>query len=100
MERLTKRTEQGEVYTGSLLKYYNYQDYQVVLKCLADYEDKDTPMPVKRFDNYYDYAKHTWWVGCCPRCGKLIEYNFQDDNRDNRKQYCFRCGQLCDFEDV
>lgn len=39
MERLTRRTANGDLYTGSLLKYYNYQDWQTALHRLAHYED-------------------------------------------------------------
>ena len=61
--------------------------------------DKDVAMPVKRQEYYYEYAQHAWWTGYCPRCNRLIQYNFAD-NKCNRKQYCWRCGQLLDFTDV
>ena len=62
--------------------------------------DKDIAMPVKRVDDYYDYTRPSWWAGYCPRCGELIRYNFDDDRRSNREQYCWKCGQLCDFTHI
>ena len=61
---------------------------------------KDIPYPVKRVEDYYEYSRHSWWAGYCPRCNQLIRYNFEDENRNNREQYCWKCGQLCDFKDV
>lgn len=58
---------------------------------------KEIPMPVERFNNY----NHEWWAGKCPRCNKMIRFNFNiDSSVGNRKCYCSLCGQLCDFEDV
>lgn len=58
--------------------------------------EKDRTMPVKRFDNY----NHEWWTGLCPRCNNIIKFDFELDSvEDNRRCYCPKCGQLCDFED-
>lgn len=58
--------------------------------------EKDMPIPVKRFDFY----NHEWWAGQCPRCNDIVRFYFGiDSNEGNRKCYCQKCGQLCDFED-
>ena len=58
--------------------------------------DKAIPKPVIRFDNY----NHEWWAGRCPNCNKIISFDFGlGDNPENRKCYCSKCGQRCDFED-
>lgn len=58
--------------------------------------EKDIAIPVKRFDNY----NHEWWTGLCPRCGNIIRFDFDfDPVEGNRKCYCSKCGQSCDFED-
>ena len=58
---------------------------------------KDIAMPVKR----WEYYNHEWWAGHCPRCDESIAFNYNlDSSEGNRKCYCYKCGQLCDFEDV
>ena len=55
---------------------------------------KDVPMSIVR---YKDVDKDAWWFGECPRCKKGIHfYGWADEG--NRKQYCYSCGQLVDFE--
>lgn len=58
---------------------------------------KETQKSVIRFDNY----NHEWWAGRCPRCNKIITYDYSNGRGEegNRKCYCSNCGQLCDFED-
>lgn len=54
-----------------------------------------TPKPVIRTAD--DGA---WWVGYCPCCGKLVQYNYEGGYKaGERSQYCYHCGQLCDFDD-
>ena len=59
-------------------------------------KDKENILPIKQFD------KHTradaWWCGHCPKCGIILGYNFADPDRENRKQYCWHCGQLVEFK--
>lgn len=63
---------------------------------LTSEELKEVAISVKRFKNY----NHEWWAGRCPRCDEIIRFDFNlDSNEGNRKCYCSKCGQLCDFED-
>ena len=40
-----------------------------------------------------------WWHGYCRRCNEYIYYDFDNGYEvGNRKHYCLKCGQLCDFE--
>lgn len=80
-----------------------FQDNHFVDECWFDvYEEKELsgkaiPKPVIRFDNY----NHEWSAGRCPNCNKIISFDFGlNSNPGNRKCYCSKCGQLCDFEDV
>lgn len=64
------------------------------------YEDKETkefPMEIKRFTEP-PVREDAWWAGYCPRCGTMLGFNYVDTDRENRKQYCWHCGQLVDFE--
>lgn len=65
---------------------------------IKEFNGKDIPKPVIRFDNY----NHEWWAGRCPSCNKIINYDYSVGRGEegNRKCYCSKCGQLCDFEDV
>ena len=55
-------------------------------------DTRDIPTPIKRIDKY-------WWHGYCPRCNEYIYYDFDNGYEvGNRKHYCLKCGQLCDFE--
>ena len=60
--------------------------------------DKEIATPIKRFDGYYRDIQRSWWAGNCPRCNQMISYNFNGDVY-NKKQYCWKCGQLIDFKD-
>lgn len=86
------------MYRVSVFKDYHFQDEY----WFDAYEEKevgvkDIAMPVKRFKDY----NHEWWAGRCPRCNEIVTFNFSiDSSVGNRKCYCFKCGQLCDFEDV
>ena len=80
-----------------------FQDNHFVDECWFDaYEEREIdtrniPKPVIRYDNY----NHEWWVGRCPNCNKIIGFDFGlGDNPENRKCYCSKCGQLCDFKDI
>ena len=58
---------------------------------------RDRAKSVIRFDNY----NHEWWAGRCPNCNRIIGFDYGcDSNPGNRKCYCSKCGQLCDFEDM
>lgn len=59
---------------------------------------RNIPKPVIRFDNY----NHEWSAGRCPNCNKIISFDFSvgKGEEGNRKCYCSKCGQLCDFEDM
>lgn len=74
-----------------------FQDNHFVDEYWFDaYEDKEKKkftMNIKRFE----FAS-AWWCGHCPKCGIKISYNQDDDYRTNRKQYCWHCGQLIEFE--
>ena len=60
---------------------------------------KDIPLRVKRFGDYdSDDPRRSWWAGYCPRCFMIARYNFMDSGK-SMQQYCWKCGQLCDFED-
>ncbi len=75
---------------------YNFEsNKEDIYKAIGDY--KNIPKPVIRFDNY----NHEWWVGRCPNCNKTITYDYSVGKGEvgNRKCYCSKCGQLCDFED-
>lgn len=63
-------------------------------------DSRNIAYPVKRFEKPMAIREDAWWCGYCPNCGIMINYNYADEDRDNRKQYCWKCGQLCDFEDV
>ena len=55
-------------------------------------DTRDIPTPIKRIDKY-------WWHGYCPHCNEYIYYDFDNGYEvGNRKHYCLKCGQLCDFE--
>lgn len=59
--------------------------------------DKEKAKAIKKFTEppiRYDAL----WCGRCPRCGQLIGYNYANQDKDNRKQYCWNCGQLVDFK--
>ena len=58
---------------------------------------KDTPMPIERFVKPM-FQHNAWWTGRCPRCNQILSYNFNGD-LNNKKQYCWKCGQLVDFEE-
>lgn len=61
------------------------------------YEDKETkefPMNIKRYEKVKEDA---WWCGQCPNCGQGLEFKGVADE-GNRKQYCWKCGQLVDFD--
>lgn len=59
-------------------------------------DTRNVPYPVKRWEHW---DGKTWSADICPNCGKVLSYNFGDnDVENNRKQYCYQCGQLCDFE--
>lgn len=59
--------------------------------------NKTVPKPVIRFDN----CNHERSAGRCPNCNKIISFDFGlGDHPGNRKCYCSKCGQLCDFEDI
>jgi len=91
MERVTKRTIKGELYTDSLLKYYNYSDYQAVLRRLAHYEDLDEQgrlviLPAK---TVYEL---TWDAG--PNCNLVCPVSIDGEGQ------CDFCdhGELCIYE--
>ena len=60
-------------------------------------ETKEFPMEIKRFERPMAVREDAWWCGYCPKCGIMLNFNYADPNRDNRKQYCWHCGQLVDF---
>lgn len=79
-----------------------FEDNHFVDECwFGAYEEKevnhkDTPIPVKRFEGY----NHEWWAGYYPYCGEFLKYNFENGcEAGYRNHYCYKCGQLCDFED-
>lgn len=55
---------------------------------------KDISQPIKKFEKHDD----AWWCGHCPRCGHILGYNNEDKDMNNRKQYCWKCGQLVEFK--
>ena len=57
--------------------------------------NKDKAKTIKRVEDEIQTGR--WWAGYCPRCGQILSYNFADKDRYNRKQYCWKCGQLIDF---
>lgn len=63
---------------------------------LKGIDTRNIPKPVIRFKNY----NHEWSAGRCPNCNKIISFDYGlDSSPGNRKCYCSKCGQLCDFED-
>lgn len=58
--------------------------------------DKDIAMPIKRFTDP-PIREDAWWAGYCPRCGIMLQFSYADPDEVNRKQYCWHCGQLVDF---
>ena len=82
------------MYRVSLFEKGHYVD-EVWFDAYEDKEvkDKEIALPVKRL------SPLAFWVGICPRCGEMISYNFGDSDRNNRKQYCWRCGQLVEFKE-
>lgn len=87
-------TDRG-MYRVSFFEGYHFQD-----ECWFDaYEEKeigvkDVPLPIKRVGEW-------WWEGHCPRCNQYITYNFENGYEQGyRNHYCWKCGQLCDFNDV
>jgi hypothetical protein len=63
-----------------------------------EYRQKNIARPVKRIGDYYNLTERPWWSGRCPKCNEILRYTFGGSG-DGYKQYCWRCGQLCDFED-
>lgn len=59
---------------------------------------KDISQPIKKFEKFLKISDDAWWCGYCPRCGIILSYNNADEDRDNRKQYCYKCGQLVEFK--
>lgn len=41
--------------------------------------------------------KSAWDAGYCPKCASLVKYNYSDE-RIRKRQYCWKCGQLVDFD--
>lgn len=82
------------MYRVSLFEKGHYVD-EIWFDAYEDKEikNKEIAIPVKRLDPL------AFWVGICPRCREMINYNFGDSNRENRKQYCWRCGQLVEFKE-
>lgn len=79
-----------------------FEDFHFVDEIWFDaYEDKETkefPMNIKRFEKPMAVREDAWWCGWCPKCGIMLNFNYADPNGVNRKQYCWHCGQLVDFE--
>lgn len=79
-----------------------FEDNHFVDECWFDaYEEKeveikDISQPIKKFEKYVD--DNVWWCGYCPKCGQMLNYNHADEDRDNRKQHCWKCGQLVEFK--
>lgn len=53
---------------------------------------KDISQPIKKVED------DVWWCGYCPRCNQMINYNRAEEDWNNRKQYCWQCGQLVEFK--
>lgn len=62
-----------------------------------EYSGYNGALPIKRFEKAAGISEDAWWCGYCPICETLLHFNNANTNND-KKQYCWHCGQLVYFE--
>lgn len=85
--------KENKRYRVSYFEGFHFCD-EIWFDAYEDKEAKEYPMNINRHETA---NKNAWWCGLCPKCGQGLEFKGVAEE-GKRKQYCWKCGQLVDFD--